>query len=695
VVWTRLSGTTPNNQRIRIYNNTIYNSGGIELSDFDDGPVLRNNLLDNTAGFIGSTAPNIDSDYNFFAPTGYSGDGSHSIVQTSTSGIFANPSGGDFHLVPGSLAIGKGANLSATGFATDITGTPRPPGAAWDIGSYQMTPAGPPSITLQPANQTVNVGSPATFSVVATGTGPLTYQWYKNGGIIPGATSSIYTTPAAVPGDSGSTFAVVVNDAVGRTVTSATATLIVTVHAFTMVDRGGVSVISAGSGNLSAGYARILATSGTTPSGIAIFDERVGGILVTEAGVPASFPLQNGRIYAELVPAGFSGQGTDIGLAIANPSTQTAAISFYYTRSDGTDAGSGTYNLGAGLQVASFLDQSPWNVPFNFQGTFTFSSNVPISIVALQLYYNQRGEALITTLPVVDTTIAPGATPAVLSHFTDGAGWTTAILLVNPTDTPMSGTIQFRGQNGLAVTPITANGQSAASFNYTVPRRSSFKLQTAGTTSFQAGSVTVTPASGSSTPVPLAVLSYATGGNTVTQAGVPSNSGTAFRMFVEALPGWPTATIGAYSSGFAVANASSTAATLTFNLYTLAGVDTGFSNTVQVPAFGQTAAFIEDIFSTMPLPFQGIFRVSTSSSSISVVSLRIRYNERHDFLMTTIPPTNEATTTTTAEADFPHFVNGGGFTTQFVLFSGSAGQTSSGDLKFFKQDGTSFSLNVN
>jgi hypothetical protein len=137
VVWTRLSGTTPNNQRIRIYNNTIYNSGGIGLTDFDDGPVLRNNY---TPGLDGNP-PSIDSDYNLLSPAGSNlPEGSHSIVLSSTTGIFANPGVGDFHLMPGSPAIGKGANLDATGFATDISGTPRPQATAWDISAYQFAP---------------------------------------------------------------------------------------------------------------------------------------------------------------------------------------------------------------------------------------------------------------------------------------------------------------------------------------------------------------------------------------------------------------------------------------------------------------------------------------------------------------------------------------------------------------------------
>ena len=83
-----------------------------------------------------------------------------------------------------------------------------------------------PLITTQPANQTVNAGQTASFSVTASGTGPLTYQWFKNGTAIGGATSSTYKTPATVSGDSGSHFTVTVTNT-GGTVTSAPATLTV------------------------------------------------------------------------------------------------------------------------------------------------------------------------------------------------------------------------------------------------------------------------------------------------------------------------------------------------------------------------------------------------------------------------------------------------------------------------------------
>ncbi len=85
----------------------------------------------------------------------------------------------------------------------------------------------PPSITTQPANQTVTQGQSATFSVAATGTAPLGYQWTFNGGNISGATASSYTDVSAQPADAGN-YAVVVSNVAGSA-TSANATLTVNV----------------------------------------------------------------------------------------------------------------------------------------------------------------------------------------------------------------------------------------------------------------------------------------------------------------------------------------------------------------------------------------------------------------------------------------------------------------------------------
>ena len=67
-----------------------------------------------------------------------------------------------------------------------------------------VTPAGvgtaPTQIVTQPTDANVNVGQSASFAVAATGES-LTYQWFRNGVEIPGATESSFTVDSAAPTD--------------------------------------------------------------------------------------------------------------------------------------------------------------------------------------------------------------------------------------------------------------------------------------------------------------------------------------------------------------------------------------------------------------------------------------------------------------------------------------------------------------
>ncbi|MBK9991286.1 MAG: immunoglobulin domain-containing protein [Verrucomicrobia bacterium] len=71
----------------------------------------------------------------------------------------------------------------------------------------------PPAITNQPVSLTVIAGQPASFSVTASGSATLTYQWQKNGTAISGATSSTYAIPATTAANAGSYSVVVTNAA--------------------------------------------------------------------------------------------------------------------------------------------------------------------------------------------------------------------------------------------------------------------------------------------------------------------------------------------------------------------------------------------------------------------------------------------------------------------------------------------------
>ncbi|HLP06863.1 MAG TPA: immunoglobulin domain-containing protein, partial [Opitutaceae bacterium] len=82
-----------------------------------------------------------------------------------------------------------------------------------------------PSITTQPTSQTVTTGSAVSFSVAASGTAPLSYQWKKVGADISGATSATYSIASAASGDAGTYTVVVTNSASSATSNGATLTV--------------------------------------------------------------------------------------------------------------------------------------------------------------------------------------------------------------------------------------------------------------------------------------------------------------------------------------------------------------------------------------------------------------------------------------------------------------------------------------
>jgi len=437
-----------------------------------------------------------------------------------------------------------------------------------------------------------------------------------------------------------------------------------------------------------AGYARVQTSSGTTPSAYLTFQNRLNGILVGQASVAATPPVSSGRIYAEV------GAGVDTGVAIANPNPAGATVTYYFTDATGQNTAAASFLIPANSQISRFITQAPFNVGASFNGTMTFTSSVPIAVIALRGLLNERGEFLMTTLPVTSLSASPGII-SYMPHFADGDGWKTQVVLINSTDTPTSGTVQFYGQGSGSVAgaplSLVVNGQLSTSFTYSIPPRSSVKLATSGLgTVITSGSVRVLTASGPP-PTSLAIFTYRSNGVTVSEAGVPAvTPSTAFRMYEYDCGDY----LGQIQTGIAITNPGTTAATVTVDLTELWGASTGMTATIVVPPNGQVARFLRQLIPNLPYPFHGVARIS-SSVPIAVTALRGDYNTRNDFLITTALPTSESAAASSAEVVFPHLVDLGGYTTEFVLYSGTAGQTSGGTISFYTQSGAPLMLNLN
>jgi hypothetical protein len=437
------------------------------------------------------------------------------------------------------------------------------------------------------------------------------------------------------------------------------------------------------------GSASVVPVSGQSePSGVAIFGYRPNGVLVSEAGVPATVPALRGRIYASVDGP------VNTGIALANPNNSQATVSFFFTDSSGTDFGNGKLTIPAHGQIAHFLDEDPFHAPQSMKGTFSFSSDVPVSAIAIRGLTNERSEFLVTTLPVANPDAKASGT-VFFPHFADGGGWITQFVLVNPSDQTISGTMNFYGQGapGSQAPSLSLNidGSSVSQLTYSIPPRSSKRFSTMNASGqMTEGTAQVTPALYNAPPVGVAIFSYHNSGITIAEAGTPTTGlGSAFRMYAEADK------TNLIVTAIAVENAGPSDTTVNFDLTGLNGTSMGLSGHLVVPANGQRALFVDQIpgFENLPMPFKGVLRISTANPTITVLGVRSRWNERGDYIFTTTPATNE-NAPASPQLMFPHIVNGGGYSTQFIMFSGTPSQPAYGGLQTFSQSGGSLNVNL-
>ena len=182
-------------------------------------------------------------------------------------------------------------------------------------------------------------------------------------------------------------------------------------------------------------------------------------------------------------------------------------------------------------------------------------------------------------------------------------------------------------------------------------------------------------------PSAICIFSFVQNGIRVTEAGVPDVLPTSsFRLYTERgafVNGRPLT-----RSGLAIVNSGAMPVDVTIELTDENGAasritglgppnQTLSKRTLQIAPMSHVAMFEDEIFPGLPEGAR-FMRVSSREPVISVIGLRGRYNERGDFLITTTPAIPEDTNPDSRPLYIPHFVNGGGYTTQFILFGASA-----------------------
>ncbi|MBI4472524.1 MAG: hypothetical protein HY646_07635, partial [Acidobacteria bacterium] len=234
---------------------------------------------------------------------------------------------------------------------------------------------------------------------------------------------------------------------------------------FTVVFIGWVT----GQTSLQVGYCVYTAdVSSGLPVGTALF--RVSdsaGVVVSEAGVAAAEPIRSGRIFVDEV-------GTKMGLAVVNANASNASITFMLRNASGTEIARKISTLGPNKHMAAYVAALFPNESVGLRGSLTFESDQALAAVTLRENRNSRNEPLYTTLPVVNLAAATSTDPVVFPHIAAGGGFTTELLLMNPTASTISVEVRFYGSDGQPIV-LDSGNQIGARIPYMIPAHGIFR----------------------------------------------------------------------------------------------------------------------------------------------------------------------------------------------------------------------------
>lgn len=221
------------------------------------------------------------------------------------------------------------------------------------------------------------------------------------------------------------------------------------------------------------GYAVVTATGGVSPFGVP------GGMVAFETfGWRSEVPA----LRASVLPATmttrtvlFASAGIrlarNVGVAITNPGTTDAVITMTLRRADGSITSEKSIEVPARQQVARFISDffaDVPEVPRDFDGTLTLTSDTPVAIVALRFTGTKFSSIPITSLsPSVELPVMTegtgGSNAVLLPQFVADGRWATEIVVLNNSTLPLRVRIDlFKGDGTPLVT--TLNHQTASSF---------------------------------------------------------------------------------------------------------------------------------------------------------------------------------------------------------------------------------------
>lgn len=219
---------------------------------------------------------------------------------------------------------------------------------------------------------------------------------------------------------------------------------------FSIPANGLAKFATTGAGSIRVGYAVVTSTSGPLPVGSAILTSAKGSFLSSLAGVPNSPRTTIAKLFVEVSSSPLSRSS---GVAVVNRNGVTASLNLVLTGFDGSSRTS-VPPIAANGHIAKMINELFPGLPQNFQGILTINSNVPVASLPLRITTNQRGEVILSTLPVADMNNL--SSPAIyIPQIVNGGGYQSQIIFIDTSNTTSLIHIDFLNDSGqAAVLPL-------------------------------------------------------------------------------------------------------------------------------------------------------------------------------------------------------------------------------------------------
>ena len=383
---------------------------------------------------------------------------------------------------------------------------------------------------------------------------------------------------------------------------------------FSIPPLGSARFATAGLGDLVVGSVRLV--SNVEVGGIVRYSHPALGV----AAVGASIPLR--ALMTEVARDGRGGRNT--GIALRNSRTSDLSLQLFLRDLNGGSVPSGfaSLTIPGGGHVAKFVDQFfPAADTSDFQGTLAVTALEPDAAIAATAI--QLGPGEFTTLPVVAVDPPTASSELYFAHFANGSGWTTSMLLANPSDSASASVLSFFDDDG---SRMTVPGQTAGDgVHVDIQPRGAALISTDGSGDLVSGSARVT---GSGAIAGVLRFSSRALGLTGVGSGVPT-AGFIVPVSLGVNERW--------STGLAVA---STAAQVKVSLTLrdqLGQPVSGGQLELVLRANGHMARFLEELFPNADTrDFQGTLTVTAEGGTIVGTAIQVAFQEGR---LTTLPVT--------------------------------------------------------